>query len=172
MKKCRLTLFLPGIVVLPLVLLFFVGPVYGSVAQREGRISLPIREHIPPVPEQSFLPLVSQRSLSTHDDKNVEHPPINIAKRLRMRRHSEGEATDSRGGDQRNALGQTADPQTDPEDIPGIEYDEQGRPKDKRRREGGPKAQRSDAVQGNGNNEAPPLTAEEPVPSVDESRRN
>jgi hypothetical protein len=94
-----------------------------TITQEEKRISLPIREHTFLVLEQPFLPLLGQRSFSTHDDKSVEQPPIIIAKRLRMRRHSDGGATDPRG------LGLPADPQTDPEDIPGIEYDEQGRPK-------------------------------------------
>ncbi|MCG3115378.1 MAG: hypothetical protein LLH30_06815 [Candidatus Manganitrophus sp. SA1] len=157
MKKSRF-IFLPlGLFILLLVPLFVVGPIYGSMTQKEERISLPLREHISPIMEHPFLPSLNEKSFSTHDEKAVEYPPVNIAKRFRMRRHSEREATDSGRGNQRNELGQTADPQVDTEDIPGIEYDEQGRPKEKRRRENRPNP---NATQDNGNGKETPATHE------------
>lgn len=109
--------------------LFSIRPVYGSLIKGEERISLPKREHISPVLEQPFFPLLSQRSFSTHDAKPVEQPKVNIAKRFRMRRHPDGGATDQREENQ-DHLGQ-AGPQSKLEDIPGIEFDSHGRPKKK-----------------------------------------
>lgn len=74
-----------------------------------------------------------------------------------MRRHAEGEATDPRRESQRNESGPAAEPKVDTEDIPGIEYDEQGRPKEKRRRESRPNI---NATQGNGNGKETPGTHE------------
>lgn len=131
MRKSKI-IFLPSTLLFSILILmahlFSVRLVYGSITQGE-RVSLTMREQISPVLEQPFFPLISQRSFSPQDDQTMEEPRV-IAKRFRLRRHPDGGVIDPKGR-REGELNQTADPQSDPEDIPGIEFDDQGRPRKK-----------------------------------------
>lgn len=111
--------------------LFAVRPADSSVIRGTEKVFFTERERSFLFLVPSFHPLLGQRGFSAQDDKPMEDPTITIAKKFRLRRHPDGEASNLEGGRQQERLGQTIGPQPDPEDIPGIEFDSHGRPKTK-----------------------------------------
>lgn len=80
--------------------------------------------------ERPLDSLTNKTDFRIYSSEETGSRSIKVAKRFRLRRHPDGGAIDPKGR-REGELNQTADPQSDPEDIPGIEFDDQGRPRKK-----------------------------------------